>query len=94
MSSPSSQSECLFGSQRFGSIGGRTPTNAARRCPAPATWAELAPGFWCGLNQLARALDYAQDLGGPLWDFAVELDRLLALGMTTSDLRGWSNAVT
>ena len=36
---------------------------------------------------MARALDYAQDLSGSSWDFAVEIDRLLALGMTTSDLR-------
>lgn len=40
-----------------------------------------------GLDQLERAFDYAQDLGSPLWDFAVEIDRLVALGVTVSDLR-------
>jgi hypothetical protein len=49
--------------------------------------AQLAPEVRCGLEQLARAVHYARDLDCPLWDFAVEIDRLLALGMTTSDLR-------
>ena len=49
--------------------------------------AHFAPEVLRGLDQLARAADYAQDLGNSLWEFAVEIDRLLALGMTTSDLR-------
>jgi hypothetical protein len=49
--------------------------------------AQLAPEVRHGLEQLARAVHYARDLDCPLWDFAVEIDRLLALGMTTSDLR-------
>jgi hypothetical protein len=52
-----------------------------------ADLAEFSPEVLNGLNQLARAVDYAWDLDSPLWDFAVEIDRLLALGMTTSDLR-------
>ena len=48
---------------------------------------QFAPEVRRGLNQLLRAFDYAQELDGPLWDFAVEIDRLLAVGMTTSDLR-------
>ena len=49
--------------------------------------AQFAPEVRQGLDQLARAFDYAQGSNSPLWDFAVELERLLAVGMTTSDLR-------
>ena len=55
--------------------------------PRKADLAQFAPEVRHGLDQLLRALDYARDLGSPLWDFAVEIERLLALGMTTSDLR-------
>lgn len=48
---------------------------------------EFSPEVRLGLDQLVRALDYARDLNCPYWDFAVEMDRLLVLGMTTSDLR-------
>ncbi len=36
---------------------------------------------------MAQAVGYARDLDGSLWDFAVEIEHLLALGMTTHDLR-------
>ncbi|MEI8375715.1 MAG: hypothetical protein WCJ35_23075 [Planctomycetota bacterium] len=52
-----------------------------------ADMTQFAPEVRHGLDQLVLALDYAQDLDCPLWDFAVEIERLLALGMTTSDLR-------
>ena len=48
----------------------------------------FAPEVRHGLEQLLQATDYAQDLDSSLWEFAVEIERLLALGMTTSDLRG------
>ncbi len=48
---------------------------------------KFAPAVLAGMNELARAVEYARDLDSPLWDFAVEMERLLALGMTTSDLR-------
>ena len=48
---------------------------------------ELSSEVRNGLQQLLQAFDYAQDLGCSIWDFGVEIDRLLALGMTTSDLR-------
>ncbi len=48
---------------------------------------EFSPEIRRGLDQLARASDYAQDLETSSWDLAVEIERLLALGMTTSDLR-------
>ena len=49
--------------------------------------AQFVPEVRHGLDQLLRAVDYARDLDSPLWDFAVEIERLLALDMTTSDLR-------
>ena len=49
--------------------------------------AQLAPQVLSGLQQLARGLDYARDLHCSVWDFAVEIERLLAMGVTTSDLR-------
>jgi len=39
------------------------------------------------MSQLLKAYDYAQDLECSLWDFSVEIERLFALGITTSDLR-------
>jgi hypothetical protein len=52
-----------------------------------ADLAQFAPEVRRGLDQLAQAFRYAQELNCPLWEFAVEIGRLLALGMTTSDLR-------
>ena len=40
-----------------------------------------------GLVRLAGALDQASDTGRDRWDFAVEIQELLAAGLTTSDLR-------
>ena len=48
---------------------------------------ELPTEVQSGLNQLLRAYDYARELECSLWDFSVEMERLLALGVTTSDLR-------
>jgi hypothetical protein len=39
------------------------------------------------LAQLLKALAYARDVGCDPWEFAVELDRLTDLGVTTTDLR-------
>jgi hypothetical protein len=47
----------------------------------------LSPQLRAGLGQLLRAFDYSHDLGCSIWDFSVEIERLLAQGMTTSDLR-------
>src|SRR5579871_174988 len=47
----------------------------------------LVPQVREGLGQLLRAFDYARDLDCSAWDFSVEIERLLAQGMTTSDLR-------
>ena len=47
----------------------------------------LTPQIRCGLMQLLHAFDCASDLGCSCWDFSVEIERLLAVGMTTSDLR-------
>jgi hypothetical protein len=48
---------------------------------------EFAPEFFAALAQLAKARDYAQDLQCDPWEFAVEIERLLALGISSSDLR-------
>jgi hypothetical protein len=47
----------------------------------------LAPQVRNGLHELLSAFDYAHDLDSSLWEFAVEISRLFALGVTTSDLR-------
>jgi hypothetical protein len=52
-----------------------------------ADLAHCTPEVRRGMEQLLRALDYARDLRCPAWDFAVEIERLLALGLTTSALR-------
>ncbi len=49
--------------------------------------AQLAPRVRAALQQLAEAHDYATDTRREPWDFAIEIDRLLALGLSTSDLR-------
>jgi hypothetical protein len=59
----------------------RSPLVTARRAGEPV--AEL----FAALAQLAKAHDYARDLQCDLWEFAVEIDRLLALPVSTSDLR-------
>ena len=52
-----------------------------------ADLAQFSPEVQRGLDQMARAVDYAHDLDSPVWDFAVEIERLFSVGMTTSDLR-------
>ena len=43
--------------------------------------------FQAALEQLACAAGYAQDADRSPWDFAVEIDSLINVGLTTSDLR-------
>ena len=40
-----------------------------------------------GLALLLQAFEYAQDARAKLWDFALEIDRLCATGLSISDLR-------
>jgi hypothetical protein len=47
----------------------------------------LAPEIHAALAQLRRACDYARDVSCDPWEFAVEIGRLLSVGVTTSDLR-------
>jgi hypothetical protein len=49
--------------------------------------AQLAPRLRIALQQLTEAYDYAVDTKREPWDFAIEMDRLLVLGLSTSDLR-------
>jgi hypothetical protein len=44
-------------------------------------------GFQAALEQLSRAAAYALDAERSPWDFAVELESLTKVGLTTSDLR-------
>jgi hypothetical protein len=43
--------------------------------------------FQVALNKLANAHDYAADVNCDPWQFALEIDRLFAIGVTTSTLR-------
>lgn len=47
----------------------------------------LASEVQAALVQLARAYDYARDKQVDPWEFAIEIERLIDLGVTTSDLR-------
>ena len=55
--------------------------------PRHAALSALTLQVRAALGQLLRAFDYASDLDCSLWDFSVEIERLLDHGMTTSDLR-------
>ena len=39
------------------------------------------------LAHFAKARDYARDVQCDPWEFAIEIERLVSLGVTTSDLR-------
>lgn len=58
-----------------------------RQQPIEGGAIQFAPALRGALVQLEKAYRYARELECDLWDFAVEMDRLLALGLTTSDLR-------
>jgi hypothetical protein len=60
---------------------------ASRRSPVGAPAADLAPRIRAALVQLFEAYRYAQDVHRDVWDFAIEIARLSALGLTPSDLR-------
>ncbi len=47
----------------------------------------LAASIHAGLAQLLLAFDYAVESESDVWDFAVEISDLRAVGMTSSDLR-------
>ena len=49
--------------------------------------AGVAPRIKQALGLLLESYDYAQDVGCDLWEFAVEADHLLPLGLTASDCR-------
>src|SRR5574340_431184 len=62
-------------------IGGRQrriAETAARHVP---------PQMQAAIVGLAEAYDYARDVQGDLWDFAVEMDTLTAMGLTVDHLR-------
>ena len=47
----------------------------------------LMPKIRAALSQLREAYDYARQTHNDLWEFAVEMEGLLILGLTVSDLR-------
>jgi hypothetical protein len=53
----------------------------------PVAASSLALPLRLALRQLAKARDYARDVACDPWEFAVEIERLIRLGVTTSDLR-------
>ncbi len=48
----------------------------------------MATPMQAAIVRLAEANDYAWDTESDLWDFAVEIDALLAIGLSLDDLRG------
>ena len=49
--------------------------------------ADMAPEIQAALVELAKAHSYARGMESDPWEFAVEIERLIARGLTTSDLR-------
>lgn len=62
---------------------GSSPKQPAVEMPA----AEVAQQIQAALRLLLKAYDYARRLRRTCWDFAVEIQGLLAVGLTSSDLR-------
>lgn len=56
-------------------------------CEELSTTAPLEENLRTGLAILWQAYTYATDAGAELWDFALEIDKLYATGLTISDLR-------
>jgi len=56
-----------------------------------AWWPARARKWELALGELLESQSYASDLKRPVWDFAVELDRLVEAGLTSNDLR-WLSA--
>jgi hypothetical protein len=54
---------------------------------APVPSVLVPPRLHAALLILHEAADYARELARPVWDFAVELQQLRAVGLTHSDLR-------
>ncbi len=47
----------------------------------------VATPIQAAMVRLAEAYDYARDMQCDLWDFAVEIDALAAVGLSPDDLR-------
>jgi hypothetical protein len=60
------------------------------RAELPHWISGLAPKWQSGLTQLLNAARYAQDSADHRWQFAINLETLLAAGLTENDLR-WLN---
>jgi len=66
------------------------PANS-RTVAAPGLVVQVRPEptsrLIAGVSQLLQAFDYATDVGGDVWDFAIEISELRDAGMITSDFR-------
>lgn len=60
---------------------------AEQRRPVESEATGFAPEVQAAFIQLAKARDYARSMQVDPWEFAVEMERLIAQGLTTSDLR-------
>jgi hypothetical protein len=60
---------------------------AGRKSPVARPSADFASKVQAALDHLVEAYRYAEDVHRDVWDFAVEIASLLALGLTRSDLR-------
>jgi hypothetical protein len=58
-----------------------------QRLPNEISLGDLTPELRPALAHLVRARDYARDVDCDPREFAIEIDRLVSLGLTTSDLR-------
>ena len=63
-----------------------SPFKTESGCPAPLA-SEIASRLRPAMARLREAFDYAHDLELTLWDFAVEIQSLLADGLSKNDLR-------
>lgn len=63
----------------------RPPSHPSHSTRPPSS--PLPACLRAGLGLLLQAWDYAQELGAPLWDFAVEMPRLWDAGVTSNDVR-------
>jgi hypothetical protein len=63
------------------------PRDAVAHSPATVESPDTRPAMRAALTLLIEARRYAESVRHDLWDFAVETDRLAAVGLTRNDLR-------
>lgn len=63
------------------------PMDPIGHCPSYSFAQRKAEQFATFLNALSDAMEYAQDLSCSPWDFALQVDQVMALGIRLNDLR-------